>query len=138
MLREIPAPTPAAGQVLVDVKASRSTSWRYSFAAACYPQMPDLPWIPGTEIAGATEDGRRVARDPRVVRGGYAELAVLDETWLFDLPDGASFEEGAAFLLAYLTAWIPLDAPGRRFIRAHVCSCTRPPVAWQRGGRRGA
>jgi NADPH2:quinone reductase len=40
--------------------------------------------------------------------GGYAERAAVDHDWLFDLPDGASFEEGAAFLLAFLTAWLPL------------------------------
>ena len=40
--------------------------------------------------------------------GGYAERVVVDDEWLFDLPDEASFEEGAAFLMAFLTAWIPL------------------------------
>ena len=40
---------------------------------------------------------------------------------VFDLPGGASFEEGAAFLLAYLTAWIPLTRqvsihPGARVL----------------------
>ena len=53
--------------------------------------------------------------------GGYAERAVVDDEWLFDLPDEASFEEGAAFLMAFLTAWIPLtrqaDArPGTRVL----------------------
>jgi NADPH:quinone reductase len=46
---------------------------------------------------------------------------VLDEAMCFDLPDAASFEEGAAFLLAYLTAWIPLTRqaiihPGMRVL----------------------
>ncbi len=27
---------------------------------------------------------------------------------MFDLPERATFEQGAAFLLAFLTAWIPL------------------------------
>jgi NADPH2:quinone reductase len=38
----------------------------------------------------------------------YAELAVAPEESLVPLPDGASFEEGASFLMAFLTAWIPL------------------------------
>ena len=29
-------------------------------------------------------------------------------SWSCRCPDGASFEEGAAFLLTFLTAWIPL------------------------------
>ena len=54
--------------------------------------------------------------------GGYAEKAAVDgREWLFDLPETASFEEGAAFLLAYLTAWIPLTRqvtlrPGARVL----------------------
>ena len=40
--------------------------------------------------------------------GGYAERAVVDQTWVLPLPEGASFAEGAAFQTAFLTAWIPL------------------------------
>ena len=57
---------------------------------------------------GATVDGRRVIGFVRDGGGGYAERAAVADVWLFDLPDGASFEEGASFLLTFLTAWIPL------------------------------
>jgi NADPH:quinone reductase len=40
--------------------------------------------------------------------GGYAEAIAVDERLVVPLPDGASFEEGAGFLLTFLTAWIPL------------------------------
>ena len=70
-----------------------------------YPQMPPLPHVLGSEVAGEL-DGRRVMALPP--GGGYAELATVDSDWLFPLPDGASFEEGAAFLMAFLSAWIPL------------------------------
>jgi NADPH2:quinone reductase len=40
--------------------------------------------------------------------GGYAEWIAVDERLVVPLPDGASFEEGAGFLLTFLTAWIPL------------------------------
>jgi NADPH:quinone reductase len=85
------------------------------------PQMPALPWIPGVEISGTTAEGRRVLGLIGTSGGGYAEQAVLDEGMLFDLPEGASFEQGAAFLLAYLTAWIPLTRqasihPGARVL----------------------
>ena len=68
-----------------------------------------------------TDDGRRVIGLVRPSGGGYAEQAAVDEQWLFDLPDEASFEEGAAFLMAYLTAWIPLTRqvvihPGARVL----------------------
>jgi NADPH2:quinone reductase len=70
-----------------------------------YPQMPSLPHVLGSEVAGEL-DGRRVMALPP--GGGYAELTSVDQDWLFPLPDGASFEEGAAFLMAFLSAWIPL------------------------------
>jgi NADPH2:quinone reductase len=40
--------------------------------------------------------------------GGYAEVVAVDPALLVPLPDSASFEEGASFLLTFLTAWIPL------------------------------
>lgn len=70
-----------------------------------YPQMPPLPHVPGSEVAGEV-DGRRVMALPG--GGGYAEAATVDPAWVFPLPEGASFEEGAAFLMAFLSAWIPL------------------------------
>src|SRR5438034_3222160 len=72
-----------------------------------YPQPPELPYVPGIEVAGKL-DGRRVLGLTRHQGGGYAEKVGLDPQWTFDLPDGASFEEGAAFLMAFLTAYIPL------------------------------
>ena len=71
-----------------------------------YAQAPELPTIPGVEVAGETEDGRRVMA--LLTGGGYAERVAVDEERLFPLPDGASFAEGASFLLTFLTAWIPL------------------------------
>jgi NADPH2:quinone reductase len=75
-----------------------------------YPQAPELPVVLGGEIAGEV-DGRRVMALPR--SGGYAELAVVDEQWLVALPDHASYTEGAAFLMAFLTAYLPLTLQAR-------------------------
>jgi NADPH:quinone reductase len=71
-----------------------------------YPQMPELPHVLGSEVAGEL-DGQPVFGFPSGA-GGYAERVRIDPQWTFPLPDGASFEEGAAFLMAYLTAWMPL------------------------------
>jgi NADPH2:quinone reductase len=77
-----------------------------------YPQMPELPFVPGSEVAGEL-DGRRVIAFVRGTGGGYAERVAVDPNWVVDLPEGASFAEGAAFLLTYLTAWIPLTRQAR-------------------------
>ena len=80
--------------------------------AGRYPQMPELPFVPGSEVAGEL-DGRRVVAFVRGSGGGYAERVAADPEWTFDLPERASFAQGAAFLLAYLTAWLPLTRQAR-------------------------
>ena len=107
-LRDIPDPEAAEGQVLVDVRAAGINYADVLISEGRYPQAPPLPYVPGSEIAGETADGRRVIGFVREGGGGYAERAAVDDGWVFDLPDGASFEGGAAFLLAFLTAWMPL------------------------------
>ena len=61
----------------------------------------------GSEIAGEL-DGSRVMGFVRGDAGGYAERAVVDPRWLLPLPTEATFAEGAAFPMAFITAWIPL------------------------------
>ncbi len=107
-LREVPEPEPGDGQTLVHVRAAGVNYADVLIREGRYPQPPRLPFVPGSEIAGETDDGRRVVAFVRSEGGGYAERAVAEREWLFDLPDHASYEEGAAFLLAFLTAWIPL------------------------------
>jgi NADPH2:quinone reductase len=104
---EVPDPEPGDGQVLVRVLAAGVNFLDVLVRQGRYPQAPPLPTIPGVEVAGEV-GGRRVMALPRQNGGGYAELVAVDEELLVPLPDGASFEEGAAFLLTFLTAWIPL------------------------------
>jgi NADPH2:quinone reductase len=106
-LRELPEPEPAEGQVLVHVRAAGVNYADVLIKEDRYPQSPPLPYVPGSEIAGETGEGRRVVAFVRAQGGGYAERALADEEWVFDLPERATFEQGAAFLLAFLTAWIP-------------------------------
>jgi NADPH2:quinone reductase len=67
--------------------------------------MPELPTILGVEVAGDV-DGQRVIALPQ--EGGYAEEVSVAADGLVPLPDGASYEEGASFLMTFLTAYIPL------------------------------
>ena len=104
---EVDPPEPADGQVLVRVRAAGINFLDVLVRQGRYPQMPELPTVPGSEVAGEV-DGRRVMALPRADAGGYAEWVAVDESLLVPLPDAASFEEGAAFLLTFLTVWIPL------------------------------
>jgi NADPH:quinone reductase len=102
---EVPDPQPGDGEVVVRVRAAGINFADVLVRQGRYPQPPDLPTIPGSEVAGDL-DGRRVMALPR--GGGYAEQIAVDERLVVPLADGASYEEGAGFLLTFLTAWIPL------------------------------
>ena len=120
-LRDVAEPEPGDGQALVHVRAAGVNYADVLIREGRYPQPPSLPYVPGSEIAGETEDGRRVLAFIRIEGGGFAERAAADREWMFDLPGHAQFEEGAAFLLTFLTAWIPLTRqvplrPGARVL----------------------
>ena len=104
-LRDVPDPTPN-GKALVRVRAAGINFADVLIRRGRYPQMPELPTVLGSEIAGELEDGTRVMAFTG--GGGYAEVVAADPARLVPLPDGATFAEGAAFLLAFLTAYIPL------------------------------
>jgi NADPH2:quinone reductase len=107
VLEELPEPVAAEGQALVDVRACGINFADVLVRLGRYPQMPELPTVLGSEIAGELE-GDRVFGFVRGEGGGYAERVVVDRRRLLPLPAGASFAEGAAFPMAFLTAWIPL------------------------------
>jgi NADPH:quinone reductase len=104
---DVPEPEAGDGQVLVRVRAAGINFLDVLVRQGRYPQAPPLPTVLGSEVAGEV-DGRRVMALPRQAGGGYAEWVVVDESLLVPLPEEATFEEGASFLLTFLTAWIPL------------------------------
>ena len=102
---EVPDPEIAEGQAIVDVRAAGINFADVLVRIGQYPQMPELPAILGSEVAGEL-DGARVMGFGE--SGGYAERVAVDPRWLLPLPASASFAEGAAFPMAFLSAWIPL------------------------------
>jgi NADPH2:quinone reductase len=93
------------GDAVVSVRAAGVNFADVLIRRGLYPQMPELPFVPGNEVAGDLNGRRVVAFTGRA--GGYAERAAVDPAWTFDLPEHASYAAGAAFLTTYLTAWIP-------------------------------
>jgi len=106
-LVDLPDPAADDGKVLVRVRAAGINFADVLVRRGRYPQMPELPAVLGSEIAGELEDGTRVMAITSGA-GGYAELAAVDRAQVVPLPDHASFAEGASFLLTFLTAYIPL------------------------------
>ena len=103
-VEDVPEPE---GDAVVDVRAAGVNFADLLIRNGLYPQMPDLPFVPGSEVSGDL-DGRRVLALTRSSGGGYAERVAVDPDWTFPLPDGASYAAGAGFLLTYLTAYVPL------------------------------
>jgi NADPH2:quinone reductase len=110
-LADVPDPV-GDGKVIVRVRAAGINFADVLVRRGRYPQMPELPVVLGSEIAGELEDGTRVMAITSGA-GGYAELAAVDRAQVVPLPDHASFAEGASFLLTFLTAHIPLTRQAR-------------------------
>jgi NADPH2:quinone reductase len=104
-LADLPDPEPE-GRALVRVRAAGINFADVLIRRGRYPQMPELPVVLGSEVAGELADGTRVM----ALSGGagYAELVAVDRGQVVPLPERASFAEGAAFLLTFLTAYVPL------------------------------
>ena len=112
VMEDVPAPAPAPGEVLFEVKAAGVNFADSILVAGNYQTKPELPFSPGLEGAGviaAVGDGvSRFKPGDRVMAllayGGFAEQAVTPETDAFSMPDGMSFEEGGAFPVSYISS----------------------------------
>ena len=110
-LRDVDDPVPQDGEALVRVRGAGINFLDVLIRQGRYPQMPEFPTVLGNELSGELEDGTRVMA--LVSGGAYAELAAVPRASLVPLPDGASFAEGAGFLLTFLTAYVPLTRQAR-------------------------
>ena len=118
-LADVPDAEPAGGKVIVRVRAAGVNFANVMIRRGVYPQMPELPAVLGSEVAGELEDGTRVMAITG--GGGYAQQVAVDASQVVPLPDHASFADGASFLLTFLTAYVPLTrqvriGPGSRVL----------------------
>ena len=111
--------TPGRG-VVVEVKAAGVSFPEVLQSRGEYQVKPPLPFIPGSEVGGVVRsapDGASVKAGDRVAAfcmlGGFAEVAVAPEVTCFVLPDSLDFEQGAALVLNYHTAYFALKLRGR-------------------------
>src|SRR5918999_2771365 len=96
-------PEPEPHQLLVKVSRAGINFADTHARDNSYLAPYELPLTPGGEVAGTTEDGRRVAA--MVATGGYAEYAAVPAATAFDIPDGVSDAAALALLVQGLTAW---------------------------------
>ena len=70
------------GDAVVSVRAAGVNFADLLIRHGLYPQMPELPYVLGSEVAGEL-DGQRVLAFTRVNGGGYAERVAVDRDWTF-------------------------------------------------------
>jgi NADPH2:quinone reductase len=113
---ELPDPEPGPGQVAVDVEAAACNFADTLICRGKYQIKPELPFSPGSEVAGrvralgAGVDGLRVGQ--RVMAqmgyGGYRTVAVADARRVHPLPDAMGMDDAAGFGVAYQTSYLAL------------------------------
>ncbi|MFI9190879.1 NADPH:quinone oxidoreductase family protein [Streptomyces californicus] len=112
-LEEADRPTPGDGQVLVEVRAANVNFPDALLCRGQYQVRPPLPFTPGVEVCGTTEDGRRVLATPALPHGGFADFVVADEAALLPAPDALDDAEAAALHIGYQTGWFGLHRRAR-------------------------
>uniref|UniRef100_A0A670JRZ6 Enoyl reductase (ER) domain-containing protein n=1 Tax=Podarcis muralis TaxID=64176 RepID=A0A670JRZ6_PODMU len=116
--RQLPAaePSPAAGQVSVEVRACGLNFADLLARQGVYDRLPPLPFSPGMEAAGTVLAVGEGVSSPKVgekvmvmARSGlWQEIVTVQANQTFPMPEGMSFEEAAAFLVNYITAYMVL------------------------------
>ncbi len=115
-VKEIPEPEVAPQTLQIEVRAAGCNFFDILMVQGRYQVKPPFPFVPGAEVAGivrAVGDGvEGFAVGDRVLGtaglGGFAEVAVAPSRGVWHLPDGMSFEEGAALPIIYPTSYAGL------------------------------
>lgn len=129
--KELPTPQPAAGEVLIAIKAASLNFPDLLVVQGKYQVKPTPPFVPGSEFAGVVEavgDGVRHVKpgDPVAAfagTGGFATHACVKAEVVMPLPRGFAFDDAAAFVLTYGTSH---HALGPRSARRARTSGRRP------------
>ena len=120
-LEEVPDPRPAAGQVVVAMRAVGVNPVDTYVRSGRYGQKV-FPYTPGADGAGVVEaiadGGRRFKPGDRVYTAGslsgtYAQKSLANESQIHPLPGKVSFAQGAALGVPYATAWRALHQRAR-------------------------
>jgi NADPH2:quinone reductase len=102
--QELPIPEPGPDQELIEVRRAGINFADTHQRTDSYLSRSELPFVPGTEVAGVRVDtGERVVA--LTGTGGYAEYAVAPKAQTFPIPDGVGDETALALVVQGLTAW---------------------------------
>ncbi|MCU0728856.1 MAG: NADPH:quinone oxidoreductase family protein [Sphingopyxis sp.] len=115
-IARVPMPQPAAGQVLVQVRAAAVNFPDILMTQGAYQLKPPLPFTPGLEFSGEIASvgagvdpmrvGQAVIGSERI--GAMAEYIVAPVAALSPKPDSVDWSIAAAYRATYLTAYVSL------------------------------
>ncbi|MGW4340874.1 NADPH:quinone oxidoreductase family protein [Rhodococcus koreensis] len=119
-LTDVAAPQPSADEVVLQVAAIGVNYPDLLMTRGQYQNKPDLPAIPGCEVAGTVisaptgsgwTTGDRAAAF--VWEGGYAEQVTIPLNSIAPIPESVSFEFAAGMVVNYHTVHFALARRGR-------------------------
>jgi NADPH2:quinone reductase len=118
---EVPAPAPAAGQVVVGMKAAGVNFPDALIIQGKYQMKPPFPFSPGTELAGIVKtvgDGVTQPKPGDAViayagYGAYAEEVLVEARACIPMPPGVDFKVAASFMMTYGTSYHALKDRAR-------------------------
>ncbi|WP_371157391.1 NADPH:quinone oxidoreductase family protein [Jannaschia sp. 2305UL9-9] len=121
VLRDVPAPHPAAGQVQIAVEACGLNFADLLMIKGTYQDTPAVPFVPGMEVCGtvtATGDGVVTPTvGTRVAvfggSGGLAQVGRFPADRCVPVPDGMPADVAAGFIVAYSTSHVALTHRAR-------------------------
>src|SRR5471032_983853 len=119
-VQERPDPTLGPGEVRIEVAAAGINFADVMARMGLYQDAPSTPCVVGYEVAGTILElgegveglipGQRVLAGTQF--GGYASQVCVPAGDVVPLPEGLSFEHGAAVPVNYATAWAGLIGYG--------------------------
>jgi NADPH2:quinone reductase len=110
--KELPTPTPSAGEVLVEIHAASLNFPDLLIVQNKYQMKPALPFVPGSEYAGVVQavgDGVNHLKVGQPVAclsgtGGFATHTLAPAALCMPLPEGFPMVDAAAFIMIYATS----------------------------------
>ena len=113
VLEEIPSLVPAAGQLVVSMKAAGVNFPDALIIQGKYQVKPAMPFSPGSELAGVVKEVGAGVNDFKIGdaviayagHGGYAEEVAVDARTCIPMPPGVDFKVAASFMMTYGTSY---------------------------------
>lgn len=120
-VRELPVPSPKAGEVLLRVEAVGLNFADILTVRGEYLTRTRLPLVPGMEFAGTVEalgegvTGLRLGQRVAALggSGGLAQFATVNASAVLPVPERLSAREAAAFPVSFYTAYFSLATLGQ-------------------------